>query len=251
MKNFIRLFIGLTVLSIAMASCSNDDTEEIYDEVLSNTIWIQSKSDSGSSIIVPGGSVADSYFQFITDYLDYTVLGTEDRNDTIWDQKELVHYYILEFKNETCELKDMNLSKGTYCLEHNLVEKRLYPNQTVSRYYYPNVVIELTLNNDTAILKYPYNGYIDDNNNLVDYQIGEERYLFKQMQEEIKIYYGSSDDYPYVKEDTKRYNMTFTRNGMNIELNGDIHLAGVISPEGDKIELNRIGTLYKSTTTGL
>lgn len=249
MKTIISILLSL--IAITTVSCSSDDAQPIYDDVLSNTIWMQTNTDDDGDAPESSTSadVSDIYFNFITNYLDYTVLSTEERNDTTWNQKELVHYYILEFKNKTCELKDMNLSKGTYSLQHNLVEKRFYPNQTVSRYYNPNVVIELTLNNDTAILKYPYT-YIDDNN-LVGHQIGEKKYPFSNMQEKVKMYYGTSSDYPYAKEDTKQYNTTFTRNGLNVELNGDIHLVGVLNAEGDEIEFNDIGKLQRTTVDDL
>ena len=247
MDKFIKLFAGVVLLCITTGSCSNDETTETYDEFLSNTVWIQSNTDDDGdgSTISPGADIFDEYYKLMFKKLEYTLLSQEERIDTVWEFNEKTHYYILKFKNKTCELKDMYLKKGTYYLKKNQVETRHYQNQTVSGYW-GKKYMELTICNDSAIFTYQ-GDFLDAQGNFYDTRT--EKFFFGKDNtiEEIVNSTHVSDEYPGVKEDTKQYDMTFTRNGFNVELNGDIHLVGVISPEGDEIEFNMLGTLYKST----
>lgn len=244
MRNSIYLIFCFVVIAITTVSCSSDDSEPVYDNVLSNTIWMQSNTDNGGDgpISNPSLPTPPPFFEAMYNRLQYDILNTEDRNDTTWHIDDQKQYYILRFKNNTCELNNVSIKSGTYYIESKQVQTRHYPNQTISDAS-ENFSCEITVRDDSIIYTYkrPYVAPV-----TTTFFLGENNI----KDETIKTYF-TTEDYPGAKEETKQYNMTFTRNGLNIELNGDLHLVGVLNTEGDIIEFNGLGTLQRTTADSL
>lgn len=105
-KLALLLFVGMLVLS-----CS-EESEDLYDNELSNTIWT-------CSYIEPVGNLAEGH-----DFRDYyepylSLLESEDLPETIVydtiDRRTQKHSnYILKFNNDDCELESNQQKNGRY-----------------------------------------------------------------------------------------------------------------------------------------
>lgn len=228
-----KIFIGM-LISVLLIACSK--TEERYDDILSYTTWKQSYIDVPGQ--KPNQSFADSeLLLYLLSLSEHTVILTEVENDTIWDCTRIEGEFVLTFENSSCSLTEIRTDKGSYMVRTYNVSTVYYPNQTY------------TIDNED---KWTYEVTVKDSIVLIR-RLGKDGYTYPDMNvslDGINIRYEkellkTSDSYPYEKDYNNNYSMTFTRNGRNVVLDGEIHFVGVINKEGDEIEFNDIGTLYK------
>ncbi|MBO5540106.1 MAG: hypothetical protein J5980_04085 [Muribaculaceae bacterium] len=230
----MKKLLCLLYVALIISSCStSEDDLTVYDDVLSNTRWTQNYVKSQTGVINEKIEIPE----YIRNRLDVVELPSVERIDTIWDVDNSEGKYILTFGNNDCKLDDVHYSKGSYRIHKFVRKETYYPDQTHSwtddsskRMY------EIVIRNDTLYFKETYIG--EDKNELLR---NEWMYANHQFDDTTL---SLSASFPYANEKIITYNMTFTRNGRNIELSGDKHFVGILNEDRDRIQFNELGTLY-------
>ena len=145
--------ITLIISSIVLFSCSTDDAENVYDDVLSNTSWHQIYTD------VPTTSTVDETFVPPQDILDRLQSETRTAQETDTINRSIVKAgeYLLSFgADENCQLKDVQHIKGTYQLATYEVEISYYPNQTYREDVGDGYTTEISVKDDSLTLRQFY-----------------------------------------------------------------------------------------------
>jgi len=227
MKKLLFLYI-----IIFICSCSND-TDEIYDTVLSNTKWYQEYIENEGE--KPGDVVyLPPYYHEMFAKLQPAEISKKEITDTIWNLIKN-NTLLLSFKNNTCNLKETHNYKGTYKIRTRTIKETYYPNQTVSGVFGYEFV-EMTVFNDSIIYKYTYKN-ITYTQKLF---LGKDNKTQETLDTPI-----ISEEYAYSKNTEKKYNMTYIRNNSNIEFHGDKNLTGFINDNYDELYISELGTFYK------
>ena len=226
--------IGIGVpmsICLILSSCSNDDAD-VYDEVLSNTAWQQSYIDA--PLEYPE-EVIYSPPQDILDRLQ-SESRTAQETDTINKSIVKMGEYQLSFgADENCQLKDIYHSKWAYQLATYEVEIGYYPNQTYREDVGNGYTTEITVKDDSLILRQFYE------ENIVK---ADTIYLGKNNEVKTKVRtLNVSEPLEYDIEDkSETYYMTYIRTGNRVELSGDKHFVGFINDDYSEIDFEEIGS---------
>lgn len=225
-KNILLAGIGLALLS-----CTSDD-ERVYDDVLSNTSWHLIYTD------VPTTETVDEEFVPPQEILERLQSETRTVQETDTINKSIVKMgeYQLSFgADENCKLKDIYHSKWAYQLATYEVEIGYYPNQTYREDVGNGYTTEITVKDDSLILRQFYE------ENIVK---ADTIYLGKNNEVKTKVRtLNVSEPLEYDIEDkSETYHMTYVRTGNRVELSGDKHLVGFINDDYSEIDFEEIGS---------
>lgn len=224
----------ISFILLFLVSCSSsEDGMTVYDDVLSHTRWTQSYINN------TGGTTSESFGipAEIKNILDVEELPAVERTDTVWNIDSSKGKYVLTFANEDCELEDIHYFDGTYKIHTFIRKETYYPDQSHSwTDESGNRLYEVTISNDTLTFK---ETYIGEGMNEV---FGEGKMYVEHTYDDTTL--NLSTSFPYSKEKSEKYHMTFTRSERNIVLSGDKQLIGVLSEDGNSIEFSEVGKLY-------
>lgn len=228
-----KLFLLVAAL-FGVCSCS-EDSENVYDEVLSNTEWIQIYFESKYIISVENDGTLESIKEWALSFLESQQMPSESESDTIWNITTK-NKYVLTFFNENCELKDFHYKKGNYQIKTYEVLVTYYPDQVYNTDLEFDWSLEITLRKDSLIVD---RTHPDGDEVCLKFALDGENRMYKRG--------GviSSGYYPYEAETYETYNMTFVRNGNKVQLTGDMNITGTLNKSMDEIDFKDIGTVYK------
>lgn len=232
MKNITKILFQ-TAICILLLSCSSDDTESLYDSVLSNTKWQQ-------VYITPASSVAEEEIPWELMKKMLSRLQSETRidqeTDTINKTSSESGKYLLSFgTGEKCQLENTYHIKGVYQLATYEVEVNYYPNQTYREDVGNGYTTEITVKDDSLTLRQFYGD-----------RIVKQDTVFLEKSNEIRTKIQTlnvSEPYDYENDEiSETYHMTYIRSGNKVELKGDKHLIGVISDDHSEIDFEEYGS---------
>lgn len=234
-KLALLFFVGMLVLS-----CS-EESEDLYDNELSNTIWT-------CSYIEPVGNLSEGH-----DFRDYyepylSLLESEDLPETmVYDtiyRTSNYFDYILKFNNQDCNLELNQQEKGQYRVKSYKVHPVYYPNQvfTDTRHFEDySISIRVEVRDDTIFVDSSYYGEVSPDSIGPGFHLDGANIFYKTIEEQ-----GVSPYSDYEGEIvTSACNMKFTRVGNNVSFNGDKNMTGLINETFDEMEIEEIGTFYK------
>lgn len=228
MKKLILIALNLIIL----VSCSNNDSGNVYDSVLSNTRWQQDYVD------VPTSTDVDEEYTLPKEILAHlqSETRTEQETDTINKTTAQSGKYLLSFgTDEKCQLEDVHRIKGTYQLATYEVEVNYYPNQTYREDVGNGYTTEIVVKDDSLTLRQFYGDYVVRQDTVF---LGKNNEIRTRVQT-----LGVSELYNYDNDQTSEtYHMTYTRTGNKVELTGDKHLIGIISDDYSEIDFEEIGS---------
>lgn len=228
MKKLILIALNLIIL----VSCSNNDSGNVYDSVLSNTRWQQDYVD------VPTSTDVDEEYTLPKEILAHlqSETRTEQETDTINKTTAQSGKYLLSFgTDEKCQLEDVHRIKGTYQLATYEVEVNYYPNQTYREDVGNGYTTEIVVKDDSLTLRQFYGDYVVRQDTVFLGKNNEVRTRVQTL--------GVSELYNYDNDQTSEtYHMTYTRTGNKVELTGDKHLIGIISDDYSEIDFEEIGS---------
>lgn len=230
-----ELVFFMSALSV-MCSCS-ESSEELYDEVLSNTVWAQDYVTP--PYIKDEGSDLREYWKLYLSVLKSEALSAAIKYDTLWRYYDKGSYS-LNFMNERCEMKETYQRNGEYRIKTLKVSPVFYPDQEfrdTSMNGGFSVALEIKVKKDSVFVKESS----EANDRIFSFKLDEENVFYMDIEET-----GISDYYDYEDEPKiETCNMTFTRNGNNIMFSGDKEYTGVLNEAMDEMEISGIGTLYR------
>ena len=237
MQNEIRMkktakILLQTVICLLLLSCSSDEAESLYDNVLSNTRWHQFYVTPTSSITE---EIVSPAWQEILDHLQCET-RTEQETDTINKTTAQSGKYLLSFgTDEKCQLEDVRRVKETYQLATYEVKISHYPNQTYREDVGNGYTTEIVVKDDSLTLRQFYGDYVVRQDIVFLGKNNEVRTRVQTL--------GVSELYNYDNDQTSEtYHMTYTRTGNKVELTGDKHLIGIISDDYSEIDFEEIGS---------
>lgn len=222
----------ILVLLVLLSSCSSDEAESLYDDVLSNTRWHQ-------FYVTPTSSITeDTAYPALQDILDrlQSETRTEQETDTINKTSAESGKYLLSFgTDENCQLIDVHSIKGTFQLATYEVKISHYPNQTYREDVGNGYTTEITVKDDSLTLRQFYGDnivradtiYLGKNNEIKT----KERTL--NVSEPLKY---------DIENKSETYHMTYVRTGNRVEISGDKHLVGFINDDYSEIDFEEIGS---------
>ena len=231
-KNLFLLFTAL----VGFCSCS-EDSEGVYDEVLSNTVWTQ-------TYIEPLYTISEDsdhreYWKLYLSVLKSESLPVETKYDTLWSYYNKGNY-LLSFKNDRCEMKDTYQRNGEYRVKTLKVSPAFYPDQEFKDTSINggiSVSLEVIVKKDSVFVTESS----EDSDRTFSFKLDEENIFYVDIEE-----VGVSDYYDYEGEpETETYNMTFTRNGNKVLLTGDRNMTGTLNDSMDEIDFDEMGTVYR------
>lgn len=227
-----RLIFPIAIC-LTLISCSSDETESVYDSVLSNTRWQQDYVDVPTSIVV------NEEYTLPTEILArlQSETRTEQETDTINKTTAQSGKYLLSFgTDENCQLKDVHRIKGTYQLATYEVKISHYPNQTYREDVGNGYTTEITVEDDSLTLRQFYGDNIVRADTIYLGENNEVRTKVRTLNVSEPLEYD-------FEEKSETYHMTYVRTGNKVELSGDKHLIGFINADYSKIDFDEIGSL--------
>lgn len=223
----------ILVLLVLLSSCSSDEAESLYDDVLSNTRWHQ-------LYVTPASSITeDTVYPALREILDrlQCETRTEQETDTINKTSAESGKYLLSFgADEKCQLEDIHHVEGSYQLATYEVKISHYPNQTYREDVGNGYTTEIVVKDDSLTLRQFYE------DNIVR---ADTIYLGKNNEIKTKgrtLNVSEPLEYDF-EEKSETYHMTYVRTGNKVELTGDKHLVGFINADYSKIDFEEIGSL--------
>lgn len=233
MKKALVFF--MSALSV-MCSCS-ESSEELYDEVLSNTVWAQDYVTP--PYIKEEGADHREYWKGYLSVLKSESLPVATKHDTLWSYYDKGSYLLL-FKNDRCEMKETYQSNRKYRVKTLKVSPAFYPDQEFRDTFMNGGIsasLEVRVKKDSVFVRESS----EANDRTFSFKLDEENIFYMDIEET-----GISDYYDYEGEPKiETYSMTFTRNGNNIMFSGDKEYTGVLNEAMDEMEISGIGTLYR------
>lgn len=222
----------ILVLLVLLSSCSSDEAESLYDDVLSNTRWHQ-------FYVTPTSSITeDTVYPALREILDrlQCETRTEQETDTINKTSAESGKYLLSFGSDNkCQLEDIHHTEGTYQLATYEVKISHYPNQTYREDVGNGYTTEITVEDDSLTLRQFYGDYVV-----------RQDIVFLGKNNEVRTRVQTldvSEVYDYDNNETSEtYHMTYTRTGNKVELTGDKHLIGIISDDYSEIDFEELGS---------
>lgn len=237
MQNEIRMkktakILLQTVICLLLLSCSSDEAESLYDNVLSNTRWHQFYVTPTSSITE---EIVSPAWQEILDHLQCET-RTEQETDTINKTSAESGKYLLSFgTDENCQLKDVHRIKGTYQLATYEVKISHYPNQTYREDVGNGYTTEITVEDDRLTLRQFYGDNIVRADTIY---LGENN----EVRTKVRTLNVSEPREYETDEASETYHMTYVRTGNRVELTGDKHLVGFINDDYSEIDFEEKGS---------
>lgn len=228
----MRKMAFMLIMMLCAQSCSR--TDSVFDDILSNTIWVQDYV-TGTRL---DPEIVLGLPDWIEDRLEKEGLSSKTVTDTVWDINYIKGKITLIFSNDDkCTFEKVSTPIGTYQIRTSICSSYHYPDQTHSFYENDFILCELTVRNDTLTVK--------------KYNIGEglqHECVYEDMQyvgvvSECSIL-GKSEPYPCLDEETEIFRMTYIRSGYDIKLQGARELTGVLNSCCNEIDFEEIGTLY-------
>ena len=222
----------ILVLLVLLSSCSSDEAESLYDDVLSNTRWHQ-------FYVTPTSSITeDTVYPALREILDrlQCETRTEQETDTINKTSAESGKYLLSFGSDNkCQLEDIHHTEGTYQLATYEVKISHYPNQTYREDVGNGYTTEIVVKDDSLTLRQFYGDYVVRQDTVFLGKNNEVRTRVQTL--------DVSEVYDYDNNETSEtYHMTYTRTGNKVELTGDKHLIGIISDDYSEIDFEEIGS---------
>jgi hypothetical protein len=222
----------ILVLLVLLSSCSSDEAESLYDDVLSNTRWHQ-------FYVTPTSSITeDTVYLALREILDrlQCETRTEQETDTINKTSAESGKYLLSFGSDNkCQLEDIHHTEGTYQLATYEVKISHYPNQTYREDVGNGYTTEIVVKDDSLTLRQFYGDYVV-----------RQDIVFLGKNNEVRTRVQTldvSEVYDYDNNETSEtYHMTYTRTGNKVELTGDKHLIGIISDDYSEIDFEELGS---------
>lgn len=231
-----KLLFLLFAALVGFCSCS-EDSDGVYDEVLSNTVWTQ-------TYVTPLYTISEGldnreYWKQYLSVLKSENLPAETKYDTLWNYYDKGNY-LLSFKNDRCEMKDTYQRNGEYRVKTLKVSPAFYPDQEfkdTSINVGISVSLEVIVKKDSVFVTESS----EDSDRTFSFKLDEENIFYVDIEE-----VGVSDYYDYEGEPkTDTYNMTFTRNGNKVQFAGDKNISGTLNDSMDEIDFDEIGTVYR------
>lgn len=223
----------ILVLLVLLSSCSSDEAESLYDDVLSNTRWHQ-------LYVTPASSITeDTVYPALREILDrlQCETRTEQETDTINKTSAESGKYLLSFGSDNkCQLEDVHRIKGTYQLATYEVKINHYPNQTYREDVGNGYTTEITVKDDSLTLRQFYGDNIVRADTIYLGENNEVRTKVRTLNVSEPLEYD-------FEEKSETYHMTYVRTGNKVELSGDKHLIGFINADYSKIDFDEIGSL--------
>lgn len=222
----------ILVLLVLLSSCSSDEAESLYDDVLSTTRWHQ-------FYVTPTSSITeDTVYPALREILDrlQCETRTEQETDTINKTSAESGKYLLSFGSDNkCQLEDIHHTEGTYQLATYEVKISHYPNQTYREDVGNGYTTEIVVKDDSLTLRQFYGDYVVRQDTVFLGKNNEVRTRVQTL--------DVSEVYDYDNNETSEtYHMTYTRTGNKVELTGDKHLIGIISDDYSEIDFEEIGS---------
>lgn len=231
MKKTAKILLQ-TVICLLLLSCSSDEAESLYDNVLSNTRWHQFYVTPTSSITE---EIVSPAWQEILDHLQCET-RTEQETDTINKTSAESGKYLLSFgTDENCQLKDVHRIKGTYQLATYEVKISHYPNQTYREDVGNGYTTEITVEDDRLTLRQFYGDNIVRADTIY---LGENN----EVRTKVRTLNVSEPREYETDEASETYHMTYVRTGNRVELTGDKHLVGFINDDYSEIDFEEKGS---------
>ena len=238
MKNYLSFLLAALV---GFCSCS-EDSEGVYDEVLSNTVWTQTYIEPGYSFTYPSISdlqleayinMVKSYFS----YLQFEEMPMRHVRDTFPPSTQEYGNYLLSFTNSTCRLTHTMFEDKTYGVRTYEVLPVYYPDQTFIGTDENSIPIEVVIRKDSAFVK----DWSSSDVRNISIPLPEDNIFYMKM----KII----EETEYSVVDTEGietiYDMDFVRNGNKVQLTGDKNITGTLNDSMDEIDFDEIGTVYR------
>ncbi|MDN0078372.1 hypothetical protein QVO32_02965 [Bacteroides gallinaceum] len=221
------------MLLVLLSSCSSDEAESLYDDVLSNTRWHQ-------FYVTPTSSITeDTVYPALREILDrlQCETRTEQETDTINKTSAESGKYLLSFGSDNkCQLEDIHHTEGTYQLATYEVKISHYPNQTYREDVGNGYTTEITVKDDSLTLRQFYGDNIVRADTIYLGENNEVRTKVRTLNVSEPLEYD-------FEEKSETYHMTYVRTGNKVELSGDKHLIGFINADYSKIDFDEIGSL--------
>lgn len=222
----------ILVLLVLLSSCSSDEAESLYDDVLSNTRWHQ-------FYVTPTSSITeDTVYPALREILDrlQCETRTEQETDTINKTSAESGKYLLSFGSDNkCQLEDIHHTEETYQLATYEVKISHYPNQIYREDVGNGYTTEITVKDDSLTLRQFYGDNIVRADTIYLGENNEVRTKIRTLNVSEPLEYD-------IEDKSETYRMTYVRTGNRVELTGDKHLIGIISDDYSEIDFEEIGS---------
>lgn len=222
----------ILVLLVLLSSCSSDEAESLYDDVLSNTRWHQ-------FYVTPTSSITeDTVYPALREILDrlQCETRTEQETDTINKTSAESGKYLLSFGSDNkCQLEDIHHTEGTYQLATYEVKISHYPNQTYREDVGNGYTTEITVEDDSLTLRQFYGDNIVRADTIYLGENNEVRTKIRTLNVSEPLEYD-------IEDKSETYYMTYVRTGNRVELTGDKHLVGFINDDYSEIDFEEMGS---------